>query len=372
MNGESCLIFKERNMKKKLSFILVIALCLVLCACGKSKEAKAVDSMINAITTVDASALPAIREAKAALNALSIEDLSDVENGAKLDAMYQEIYTPLVVGQWVDLESSLGSIGYDPESALNPEPLTINADHTYVWNIYNENHQGKWEIYEDFLNLEDFYSLQLDVQDGKLAIRMSTNSDPMYTLEAYDALIADMVLAVEVTADNAGDYFAFVEYESEEYDDFNEPTGRVAKGFCLGNKLLEKGWMYLTSGDEFAVEVNYPKMKGKQFRDSEAKKVRYTYTQEGGSTSYTYCPFGSDYALRFSSRGNGEWDNYETDLTADKLSFGRAKGTIYFVKADYVDDVELKMEHGYYQRIMHVAGNPYEIYTGGGNVNMEY
>lgn len=360
-------------MKKRLTLIAALCLCLVLCACGKNKEAQAVDSMTDAITTVDASALPAVREAKAALEALSAEALADVEKGGKLYAMYDEIYAPLVVGQWCDPNIYLSNVGYNTDNVLDPSPLTINADHTYSWNYYKENHQGTWEICEDGLNLKDFLFLNLDVQDGKLVMHLDPNRAPLMTKDEYQAWISDMIMVVDVSEVNLEDYFSIVECENERYDEFNEPTGTVVKGFCLGNKQLENGWRYLAVDEDFAIEVLAPKVKVKQYRNKEAKGVAYTYNRDAGSVSFTYCPFGSylDYRMEISSRGDREWDNYDADLTADQLSFGRAKGVLYFVNDKYISEVEMKMQHGYYQRMLHTTFSDEEVY-GGGGLNIDY
>lgn len=66
-------------MKKAISVILCIAICLSLCAC-KSKEVKAVEAAIEAIGTVTLDSLMAVETAEGLYNALPEEEKAEVEN----------------------------------------------------------------------------------------------------------------------------------------------------------------------------------------------------------------------------------------------------------------------------------------------------
>ena len=71
-------------MKKALSLILALVLCLSLCACGKSEEAQSVDDLILAIGDVTIDSKDAIAVADDAYNALSEKDKEAVEHYAEL------------------------------------------------------------------------------------------------------------------------------------------------------------------------------------------------------------------------------------------------------------------------------------------------
>jgi len=82
-------------MKKPISLLLILVLCLNLCACGKSAEAKAVDDMILAIGEVTADNASAVQEALEAYEALSEADRQSVENYAVLESAQEELIIPM-------------------------------------------------------------------------------------------------------------------------------------------------------------------------------------------------------------------------------------------------------------------------------------
>ncbi len=71
-------------MKRIISLVLVLALCLSLCACGKSKAVKNVEAMIDAIGEVTVDSEAAVVEAENAFDALTDEEKDKVENYAVL------------------------------------------------------------------------------------------------------------------------------------------------------------------------------------------------------------------------------------------------------------------------------------------------
>lgn len=71
-------------MRKALSLLLALAMCLSLCACGKSAAAETVDRLIEAIGTVTLESERAITEAENAYAQLPDSDKKKVENLAAL------------------------------------------------------------------------------------------------------------------------------------------------------------------------------------------------------------------------------------------------------------------------------------------------
>lgn len=67
-------------MKKIISLILVLAICLSLCSCGKSEAVKKVEEQITAIGEVSLESKNAIDSAQQAFDALTEEDKAKVEN----------------------------------------------------------------------------------------------------------------------------------------------------------------------------------------------------------------------------------------------------------------------------------------------------
>lgn len=67
-------------MKRIISLLLVIVMCLSLCACGKSKAAKAAEAAIAAIGEVTVDSGDAIANAEKLYNILTDAEKADVEN----------------------------------------------------------------------------------------------------------------------------------------------------------------------------------------------------------------------------------------------------------------------------------------------------
>ena len=90
-------------MKKTISLLLALVLCLTLVACGKSEEASAVDEMILAIGEVSVNSKDDIKKAEDAYNALSEKDKKSVENYSLLAdakaALKEELFASLTEQQ---------------------------------------------------------------------------------------------------------------------------------------------------------------------------------------------------------------------------------------------------------------------------------
>lgn len=67
-------------MKKKLSAILALALCVSLCGCGKSRQVQSVEDAISSLGTISLLSLEDIENAEKMYDALSDEEKETVEN----------------------------------------------------------------------------------------------------------------------------------------------------------------------------------------------------------------------------------------------------------------------------------------------------
>lgn len=82
-------------MKKVLSFVLIFALCLSLCACGKSKAAQECETLIAAIGEVSIDSKDAIEAAERAYSALTADEKDSISESAvimndAIEAYYNE------------------------------------------------------------------------------------------------------------------------------------------------------------------------------------------------------------------------------------------------------------------------------------------
>ena len=76
-------------MKKAISLLLALALCLSLTACGKSEAVKSVEDLIDGIGNVTISSSAKINEAEEAYNSLSTEEQGQVKNYKNLEKARQ-------------------------------------------------------------------------------------------------------------------------------------------------------------------------------------------------------------------------------------------------------------------------------------------
>ena len=92
-------------MKKLTAVVLLIILCLSLCACGASKNVSSVEGKISAIGRVSLESGPAIIEAEEAFNALTEKEKASVKNYDSLVAArnnydYFKKIREQLIGQW--------------------------------------------------------------------------------------------------------------------------------------------------------------------------------------------------------------------------------------------------------------------------------
>lgn len=105
-------------MKRLLTVTLALLLILCLTACGKSKEAQAVDDQIAAIGEVTLDSEAAIKAAEAALNSLNAKTAEQVESTVVLEAA-RAAYDVLAEAAKVDdAIKAIGTVTLDSESTI--------------------------------------------------------------------------------------------------------------------------------------------------------------------------------------------------------------------------------------------------------------
>ncbi len=96
-------------MKKFIIFFLLLALCLSLCACGKSPAVKNAEALIDGIGEVTAEKENAVLAAEEAYNALTAEEQAKVANYSTLTAarenldkaLYEKLISA-ISGEWIN------------------------------------------------------------------------------------------------------------------------------------------------------------------------------------------------------------------------------------------------------------------------------
>ena len=106
-------------MKKTISLLLILVMCLSLCACGKSEAVKNVEALIDALGEVTVDSEAAIVAAEEAYNALAAEEQSKVANAAKLTDARETFEKLRYVGEWVFIsDDSRNSYAFEKDNTL--------------------------------------------------------------------------------------------------------------------------------------------------------------------------------------------------------------------------------------------------------------
>lgn len=335
-------------MKKVISLVLALALCLSLCACGKSEAVKNVEAMIEALTEVTENMGEEIVVVRDAYDALSEEEQKKVKNYDDFNAVRDPYYEQMLVGQWYPLDLSL----YEPEYIFAPRyHITLNADMSFTTYAYNgRNEGGQWEVHEgnlilhgiDALSSEgnvfgspegDFVAmnLKIDRTDAFEYLYSDYIGIRYYRETEYQEAITDVIMSVDCSQVDLNKYIGFTSKEVLEFDEWGTHTGTVYNRVVLQNLLYDDGWMYLGSSRDFLLEVMHP-----EFEEKYATTLDCLYS--AGSRTVSDNPFTND-AMWINLDWSSPENAMESDLSLEELSFGRAKGMLYFINSKYVEDM---------------------------------
>lgn len=114
-------------MKKILSLVLTFAMCLSLCACGKSKEVIAAEKYIAAIGEVTDQSGEAIQKAEDAVAALSAEDQEVIESLSDLTEARKKYDEISAIRSVEILIANIGDVGFDSEGSITVARTTYDA-----------------------------------------------------------------------------------------------------------------------------------------------------------------------------------------------------------------------------------------------------
>lgn len=335
-------------MKKLIAFVLAVVMCLSMAACGKSEAVKNVEAMIDVLMGAAEYKIEEIEAVHAAFSALSEKEQKQVGNYDDLVKVSDDFYASALIGTWYPLEYVFDA----PEELFSPHYyIVLNADHTYESVAGKEGTTaGTWEVKNKCLtlfglrglstlgsfwsNAGNDISINIKYEDGSIYL------DPFiryYKEDDYFSILDDILLTVDCANVDLNDYIGFTTYESIAVDEWGARTGSVYNEVIMQNLLYEDGWMYFASSPDLLLEVLYPDYTQVTYYPD---GTSYTCEYSSGSCNISYAPFshvGAKYLPDFGQKTKDFFS--ETDLSTDSFTFGRAKGSLYFVNSKYVKDV---------------------------------
>lgn len=299
---------------KKLT-ILVLAVCMLclLTACGVSREAKAVTALIEAIGDVTLDSEPAIIAAEEAYAALTDEQKAEVEIAdylpiyrnnfeiLKQQAAYEELQAALV-GDWYNLapnDASALSGGVETAAfSLLADGSAYFGESAYTWTL-NPNMQT--------VRLEGSNRIVFEVvhNDEVLAL---TNPSFMTCMkdEDYRAFRRDALQTVFLNGNSAETYFGdAVDVGAVRDAEGNETSSRL---LAFHSTAYDNGYVYYYCSSDFALDYS----AGRKFHGA------------------LYEPFGAV--------------AYPKDVDPAKVEITDAKGSVTFIRAEYVEELRFDPE----------------------------
>lgn len=349
-------------MKKALSLLLVLVMCLSLCACGKSEAVKNVEAMIDALGEITLESIDIIRAAEDAYAALTKEEQTKVSNYKTLTAARDSYYELALVGDWC----CNYIISFDDiESEYNRVDLQLNADMTSVGYADGGALEmpGTWSVTDGHLmvdRMEYGYAEYIVVEeDGKLQLQSDVEyaNESMMTIADFHVLLDDMFLIIDLAEVDINDCCEPIFYDRYEYNEWGEAEDEVCTTILIKNKLADDGWLYLDSFDDVAIEIFAPEYS--------VESVEYSRIE----TTASGCIYDSVYKLYYwlSSKGKPS-----CDLDISEVSWGRAKGRILFVNKEYVVNMYPDSNGGTRLLDVEVFGETIQVYAGPWLADIQY
>ena len=193
-------------MKKVISLILTVALCLSLCACGKSESVEKVEALIAKIGEVNLDSESAIATAETAYDVLEEKEKARVENYTVLtdaraafdtlveeEARKEEARKQVYYGEWKNI--------------LYDEILSFHAD----------NYGTMWELTEQGIKIGGVSFVYEDCGDFVRLVGADENNDSIFVPTEYLTSTE-----VELTMENWTEYIQLQEAAFFITDQFDE------------------------------------------------------------------------------------------------------------------------------------------------------
>lgn len=337
-------------MKKAVSLLLALVLCLSLCACGKSEAVKNVEAMIDALGEITLESIDAIRSVESAYNALTEDEQKKVNNYETLTEARDAYYELALVGDWCVYYIDL----YDVEGLFKRLDFQLNDDMTGTSYMDDGETEASatWSVENCVVNIDcgqyGCCAYTVVEKDGKLLLEFEAdpNRSLMHVADFRD-LLDEIFLVVDLSEVDISEFCGISLYQSHVKDAWGEPTGDVNSHIYISNLLVEQGWLYLHNSNDIAIEVLYPEYYVTQ---TEPDGNTYTYTHYSGSDTIRDNPFTHLVGVEMDNVHKGH--ALSSTLNKEQLSFGRAKGTIVYINTKFVTEVK------YLDRVVRVIVTP--------------
>ncbi len=337
-------------MKKWIAVIIALIMCLPLAGCGKSDAVKAVEAMMKALPEFTESSKADYYAANAAYQALSSEEQEKVSTRKKFYAQLDPYFTQMVADTWYPFDLQLEQL----DSLENPLfAITLRADGTaFAEYPFAGNENGTWTVEYGVLTVSGFtevlsYNNGCSNPKNLYPFIISTDGDTLrlapedfhfqyMRLDDYMTELSKVVKIVDLSVENIADYAYFDHYEEHETDEFGAHTGWVYDVYYLRSKLYDEGWYYFSCSEDLAIEYHWP---ARDFTAVNIESGRETPNHNDANSSIiSYSPFRINTGVHFTKRT--DYMIIKDDkLTADDFTFGRTKGKLYFINAEYIKEV---------------------------------
>lgn len=371
-------------MKKTICLALALALCLVLAACQSAESeptqteptvsaaVAAVTAQIDALGEISVDSLEAIEAAEAAYAALEPQDQALIDNYEVLTqarSSYKDrLYESQLVGEWYTPDAP-----FYGEAELTPN-LSLTENGQAVYNLYGMRSTHEWSVSDGVLRLVGGPSFRISEHDGYLSLTDSDYGTNMTYLK-------DLFLQVKLTTENVGDYLAWTTgmQVSDPVLDNGGIAHYVSSKIVLGNLLVDEGWYYYMTGDDFRVDYSYPASKSYGYEVSTSGNLTsygVAYSMPAGSGSIQFRLDNlydmAAYVLNYQS-GASVYPHAVVSMstmTPDQFTIDFACGSIYFVNSDYVEVVTDETGCSRYLRLP--CENWDDFFVGSQFLNHEY
>lgn len=317
-------------MKKTISLLLALILCLSLCACGKSEAVKNVEAMIDTLGEITLESIDAIRAAEEAYSALTEEEQKKVKNYKTLTEARDAYYELALVGEWAEyfidtwnIEGMYEQVRLSLNSDMSGnEHLDIDTD--FTWSVDN----CKLKI---TYNPNTFQLFDIIEENGK--IELVSDGIRLLTVADFHALLGDMFLIVDFAEVDVNDYCELYLLDHVGTNEWGEPNGWGANYVMVGSKVYDDGW-YCFSYSDIVIEVMFPEYT---FTRTYPDGNTYEYTEEATTHSLGYDKFLWYYVHPLTQTTPDYTES--TNVTIDQFSIGRAKGKAYYINKEYVQEI---------------------------------